>query len=177
MASSLQRGTASLPRILARYYRSFSSSSSSSSSSSTSSSTSSSSSSPPATKAADKAKVLHTKVDLEGAKAAEDAAKFATAFMFPWEKRALDDSGKKGLSNIEKGYWIVFSGKKLLKRKKKKSFFFFFPSTHFLIELSVFVFVCFVRCYVLLCGEVVHEQVQARDKRRRLGRDDLWRRR
>ena len=120
MASSLQRGTASLPRILARYYRSFSSSSSSSSSSSTSSS----SSSPPATKAADKAKVLHTKVDLEGAKAAEDAAKFATAFMFPWEKRALDDSGKKGLSNIEKGYWIVFSGKKLLKRKKKKKFFF-----------------------------------------------------
>ena len=115
MASSLQRGTASLPRILARYYRSFSSSSSS---------TSSSSSSPPATKAADKAKVLHTKVDLEGAKAAEDAAKFATAFMFPWEKRALDDTGKKGLSNIEKGYWIVFSGKKLLKRKKKKKFFF-----------------------------------------------------
>jgi hypothetical protein len=61
-----------------------------------------------------KPEVLKSAEDLEGAQRAEDAARFATAFMFPWEKRALDGSAGKspmaGLSNVEKGYWLVFSG-------------------------------------------------------------------
>lgn len=51
---------------------------------------------------------LTSKKDLEGAKQAEEHAKLATAFMFPWEKRAMD--GTTGLTNTEKAYWIVFSG-------------------------------------------------------------------
>ena len=109
--------SASVPRLLARYYRSFTSeagpSSSSSSSSSTSKvrapSTASSESSLAKQNKPNAEQPLQSKEDLEGAKRAEDAAKFATAFMFPWEKRALDGSST-GLSNIEKGYWVVFAG-------------------------------------------------------------------
>ena len=59
--------------------------------------------------AAKKPEYLTSKEDLEGAKQAEDYAKMASAFMFPWEKRALDGGGG-GLSNTEKGYWVVFGG-------------------------------------------------------------------
>ena len=53
---------------------------------------------------------LTSKADLEGAKQAEEAAKFATSFMFPWERGQMDGTTRKGLSNVEKAYWIVFSG-------------------------------------------------------------------
>ncbi|QDZ20367.1 hypothetical protein HOP50_04g28840 [Chloropicon primus] len=56
-----------------------------------------------------KPQYLTSKEDLEGARQAEDMAKTVSAFMFPWEKRALE-GGKKGLTTTEKGYWIVFSG-------------------------------------------------------------------
>ena len=36
------------------------------------------------------------------------AAKSATASMFPWERKQMDGSGK--LSNFDKVYWVAFAG-------------------------------------------------------------------